>query len=186
MADYATTWTARLVVTYSYPGGTRQHTWRAPRGEFSPVLTMVGAARAFYASLGDLVPDEWNAHSAVFYPEDSEFSTPVAWGTPVTGGGGALGGSPPIEYGESYFQYVATGPNGSKTSRYVYGGLIYPSTSGYRILASANALVAASIDALRFVSEGSPYWATGSGQIATWKPYVNLKTSDHAVHQARG
>lgn len=186
MPDYAQSYTARLVVTYNYPGGSRLQTWRAPRGSFSPVLTMVGAARAFYTALRPALPEEWQAVSAVFYPEDELFSSPVAWGTAISGTGGALGSSPGIEYGEAFIQFYGTGPQGSRTSRYIWGSLFRPSVNGYRIQRSANATIAAAIDALQFVSEGSPFWATGSGQIATWKPYVNVKTSDFDVHEARG
>lgn len=186
MADYATTWTARLVVTYTYPGGSRQQTWRAPRDSFSPALTMTGAARAFYTALRPALPEEWQAISAVFYPQDEEFSTPVAWGGAIAGTGGALGGSPGVEYGEAFIQFYGTGPQGSRTSRYIWGSLFRPSVNGYRILRAANATIAASIDALKFVSEGAPFWATGSGQLAVWKEYVNVKTSDFDVHRERG
>lgn len=186
MADYATTWTARLVVTYTYPGGSRQQTWRAPRDYANPALAMTSAARAFYTALAPVLPNQWQALSAVFYPQDEEFSTPVGWGTPIVGTNGVMPLPGPIEYGEAFIQFYGTGPQGSRTSRYIFGSIFRPSVDGYRILAGVNATLDAARNTLiNPTGEGGPFWATGSGAIATWKPYVNVKTNDFNVHEQR-
>lgn len=185
MADFATTYTGRYVLTYRSANHSHTHIWRvntAP-GVSSPPALFTTFLHNVYVAMGPAMASDYVYEGAVFYPRDSDASVPAVLPT----GEDPLAGSLTNDPGSvaNTWSFVGRGAFGSNWKVRWFGiqdGLFNSQNGDFRYQSAESPIVAATITALRAVTA---LVAIDRGSL-TIKDYANVRVDSKYQTSERG
>ena len=186
MADYAQNWTYRVKMRYSVQS--RVHNM-VVRGDLTPppggptgISTKV---LAFLNAISARLYEDFTVLGWSFCNPGGLFFVPFSEMTPTIGGV-AIAGRPATQQAVMT-RYESRGADGSRTALVLYGWnwslQTGASENDFRVSVAEDATVS---DGHTALTELAPTFHNGSGSIANWYPYVNIRFSDDGIQHLRG
>jgi hypothetical protein len=178
--DYASNFSPRYKIRYRHGGQQHVMGFRLPRGAARDDEATTSKVAALLTAMGTLIFTDFAAINAVYIPQDSFVSVPVALGDLGTFSGVTDSGNiTPTQKGLQ-MRLECRGNTGGHTAFVLFGTAITGFATGanndWRIYASEDARVAALVAAM---SGLAPEWVPLGSTEAVWGNYVNVKVNDY-------
>jgi len=188
MADYAASFTPRIIFHYVSGGVGHTMQFRGFRGETQAVVGNRGRLAAFglASEIAAWLPDDFQWLSAVYIEEDDDLSTPDVVPLPVTGSIAVATLSPEDKARFLGFAGRGTGPGASKASVRLFGVSVLTDDAGasvakdFVITGVESALVADAVTAMDAANTA----AIDNTRI-TWYNRATVKIHDYWLRQIR-
>ena len=156
MADFATTYTARLRIQYRSLDRSHTSIWRYGLLATPPTAPFVAGVIAFYDAIAAIRYTDWSFQGATYAAEGSNTFLPYTGAITIAAGQAAIpqavGGFKPV-----FISFQVITAIGNRGSLFVYGVSYDPANSGspteqdYRVTTTEDATISDGVDALQAV-----------------------------------